>query len=77
MKVVIMELKYKNHSRNGLINNHEYVVNIYPPKNKIYVYTIRFLYDITKQEEMNLDLYYASKISIKNNFEFDNLEIEE
>lgn len=72
-----MEVKYKNHNKNGLINNHEYVVNIYPPKNKVYVYTIHFLYDITEQEEMDLEMNYASKISIEHNFEFDKLEIEE
>lgn len=72
-----MEVKYKNHSRNGLINNHEYVIKIFPPKNKIYVYTIQFLYDITAQEEMDLELTYASQISIKHNFDFNKLEIEE
>lgn len=72
-----MEVKYKNHSRNGLINNHEYVVKIYPPKNKIYVYTIHFLFDTTEQEEMNLEMNYASMISIKHNFDFKELELEE
>ena len=72
-----MEIKYKNHSRNGLINNHEYVVKVFPPKNKIYVYTIQFLYDITAQEEMDLIMNYASMISIKHNFNFKDLEIEE
>ena len=72
-----MEVKYKNHSRNGLINNHEYVVKIFPPKSGIYVYTIHFIYDATAQEEMDLVMNYASKISIEHNFEFDKLEIEE
>ena len=72
-----MEVKYKNRSKNGLINNHEYVVKIYPPKNKVYVYIIHFLFDITKHEEMDLELTYASQISIKHNFEYDKLEIEE
>ena len=72
-----MELKYIQKTRNGLINNHEYVVKIYPPKNKIYVYTIQFLYDITTQEEMDLVMNYASMISIKHNFDFDKLEMEE
>ena len=72
-----MEVKYKNHSRNGLINNHKYVVKIFPPKNKIYVYTIRFLFDITEQEEMDLEMNYASIISIKHNFDFKELELEE
>ena len=71
-----MELKYINHSRNGLKNNHEYVVKIYPPKNKIYVYTIRFLYNVTEQEEMDLEMNYASMISIKHNFEFNDKDLE-
>ena len=72
-----MELKYKNHSRNGLKNNHEYVVKIYPPKNKLYVYTVQFLFDITDQEEMDMEMTFASQISLKHNFEFDKLELEE
>lgn len=72
-----MEVKYKNHSRNGLVNNHEYVVKIYPPKNRIYVYNIQFLYDITSQEEMDIYMPYASMISIKNNFDFKELELED
>ena len=71
-----MEVKYKNHSMNGLVNNHEYVIKIYPPKNKIYVYTIHFLYDITNQEEINLILHYASMISIKHNFDFNDKDLE-
>ena len=78
MKVIIMELKYKNHSRNGLKNNHVYVAKIFPPKNTLYVYTIQFLFDATDQEEMDLELTYASQISINQNFDYDGkLEIEE
>jgi hypothetical protein len=76
-KVIIMELKYKKHSRNGLKNNHVYVVKIFSPKNKLYVYTIQFMFDATDQEEMDLELTYASKISISQNFDYDELEIEE
>ena len=73
-----MELKYKNHSRNGLKNNHIYVAKIFPPKNKSYIYTIQFLFDATDQEEMDLELTYASQISINQNFDYDGkLEIEE
>ena len=72
-----MEVKYKNHSRNGLINNHEYVVKIYPPKHGVYVYTIEFIYDSTAEEEMDLVMNYASMISIKHNFDFDKMELEE
>lgn len=72
-----MELKYIQKTRNGLTNGHSYVVKIFPPKNKVYVYNIQFLYDITSQEEMDLTLNYASKISIKHNFDFKELELEE
>ena len=73
-----MELKYKNHSRNGLKNNHTYVVKIFPPKNKTYVYTVYFLYDATEQEEMNMMMTFASKISINQTFDYNGeLEIEE
>ena len=76
-KVIIMELKYKNHSKNGLKNNHSYVAKVFPPKNKLYVYTVQFLFDITEQEEMDLVLEYASQISLKHNFQFNNLELED
>lgn len=72
-----MELKYINRSKNGLKNNHVYVAKIFPPKNKLYVYTIQFMFDATDQEEMDLELTYASKISINQNFDYDELEIEE
>ena len=72
-----MELKYIQKSRNGLQNNHSYVVKVFPPKNKIYCYTVQFLYDITNQEEMDLVLEYASQISLKHNFQFKKLELEE
>lgn len=72
-----MELKYIQKTLNGLKNNHSYVVKIFPPKNKIYVYTVQFLYDITDQEEMDLVLEYASQISLKHNFQFDKLELED
>ena len=56
-----MELKYKNHSRNGLKNNHVYVAKIFPPKNKLYLYTIQFLFDATNQEEIDLELRFCKK----------------
>ena len=71
-----MEVKYKNHSRNGLINNHKYVVNIQPPKHGVYVYTVEFIYDSTAEEEMDLVMNYASMISIKHNFDFNEKEVE-
>lgn len=72
-----MEVKYVKRTRNGLKNNHNYVVKIFPPKTKKYVYDVLFLYDITDQEEMDLTLNYASVISLKNNFIFDKLELED
>ena len=72
-----MEIKYIQKTRNGLKNNHNYVVKIFPPKTRKYVYDVLFLYDITDQEEMDLTLNYASIISLKNNFIFDKLELED
>ena len=72
-----MEVKYIQKTRNGLKNNHSYVVKIFPPKTRKYVYDVLFLYDITEQEEMDLTLNYASIISLKNNFIFDKLELED
>ena len=72
-----MELKYIQKTRNGLTNNHKYVVKVFSPKNKLYVYTVQFLFDITEQEEMDLVLEYASQISLKHNFQFNSLELED
>lgn len=72
-----MEIKYIQKTRNGLKNNHNYVVKIFPPKTRKYVYDVLFLYDITEQEEMDITLNYASIISLKNNFIFDKLELED
>ena len=41
-----------------------------------YVYDCHVIFDVTKQEEMNLWMNYASEISIKNNWEFDKLELD-
>ena len=71
-----MEVKYKNRSRNGLINNHSYVVNVEEPKGHYYAYNFHFIYDITAQEEMDLVVNYSSMISINNNFDYDKWEIE-
>ena len=75
-KKTTMNIKYTQKTRNGLINNHEYVVKIYPPKHGIYVYTIHFFYDSTVDEEMDIVMNYASMISIKHNFDFDEKELE-
>ena len=75
--IKIMELKYIGRTRNGLKNNHSYVVKIFPPATRKYVYDIHFIYDITDQEEIDLIMNYASMISIKHNFKFDKLELED
>ena len=72
-----MELKYIQRTRNGLKNNHSYVVKIFPPKTRKYVYDVQFLYDITAQEEMDMVMNYASLISLQRNFKFDKLELED
>lgn len=71
-----MEVRYKNKSRNGLKNNHSYVVNFTKPHG-FYVYDAHFIYDITEQEEMDIVIQYASEISIRNNLQFNGkLELE-
>ena len=75
-KNTIMNMKYTQKTRNGLINNHEYVTKIFPPKHGTYVYTIYFIYDSTAEEEVDLVMNYASMISIKHNFDFDENELE-
>ena len=72
-----MELKYIGKTRNGLKNNHSYVVKIFPPTTRKYVYDIHFIYDITDQEELDFIMNYASMISIKYNFKFDKIELED
>lgn len=70
-----MQAKYKNKSRNGLIHGHEYVVMFTKPKGQ-YVYDCHVIFDVTKQEEMDLWINYGSEVSIKNNWEFDKLELD-
>ena len=72
-----MEMTYKNHSRNGLINKHKYLVKIFPPSKGRYVYDIHFIYDITLQEEMDMVMNYASIISIRHNFDYDKFQVED
>ena len=71
-----MQVKYKNKSRNGLKNSHEYIVNITKPSGHYYVYDCHVIFDVTKQEEMDILLNFASEISLRNNFEFDKLEFD-
>lgn len=71
-----MEAKYINKSRNGLKNNHEYVVKFSRPMG-YYVYNAHFIYDITEQEEVDIILNYASEKSIKNNFDIKILRLED
>lgn len=71
-----MQVKYKNKSRNGLKNSHEYIVNITKPSGHYYVYDCHVIFDVTEQEEMDILLNFASEISLRNNFEFDKLELD-
>lgn len=70
-----MQAKYKNKSRNGLKNKHEYIVEFTKPTGS-YVYNCHVIFDITKQEEMDILLNFASEISLRNNFEFEKLELD-
>lgn len=71
-----MQVKYKNKSRNGLKNSHEYIINITKPSGHYYVYDCHVIFDVTEQEEMDILLNFASEISLRNNFEFDKLELD-
>ena len=70
-----MQAKYKNRSRNGLKNGHEYIVKFSKPTGQ-YVYDCHVIFDVTKQEEIDILLNFASEISLRNNFEFDKLELD-
>ena len=72
-----MQVKYKNKSRNGLLNKHEYVIKLFEPKGHIYAYTVHFIYDITAEEEMDKVMYYSSKNSINRNFDYNKWETED
>ena len=71
-----MQAKYKNKSRNGLRKGHEYIIKISKPTGHYYVYDCHVIFDVTRQEEINLWINYASEISIKNNWEFEKLELD-
>lgn len=65
-----MQAKYKNKSRNGLRNGHEYIITISKPTGHYYVYDCHVIFDVTEQEEMDLTINYASELSINNNFKY-------
>lgn len=70
-----MQAKYKDKSRNGLKNGHEYVVKFSKPTGQ-YVYDCNVIFDITENEDMNVLLKYASQISIQHSWDIDKLEME-
>lgn len=70
-----MQAKYKNKSRNGLKNGHEYIVKFSKPTGQ-YVYDCNVIFDITENEEMNVLLKFASQISIKNSFDISKIELD-
>lgn len=70
-----MQAKYKDKSRNGLKNGHEYVVKFFKPTGQ-YVYDCNVIFDITENEDMNVLLKYASQISIQYSWDIDKLEME-
>ena len=70
-----MQAKYKDKSRNGLKNGHEYVVKFSKPTGQ-YVYDCNVIFDITENEDMNVLLKYASQISIQNSWNINKLEME-
>lgn len=70
-----MQAKYKDKSRNGLKNGHEYIVKFSKPTGQ-YVYDCNVIFDITENEDMNVLLKYASQISIQYSWDIDKLEME-
>lgn len=71
-----MQAKYKNKSRNGLKNGHEYIIKFSKPTGQ-YVYDCNVIFDVTENEDMNILLKYASQISIQYNWDIDKLEMED
>ena len=71
-----MQAKYKNKSRNGLRNGHEYIIKISKPTGHYYVYDCYVKFDIDTKEEMNVLLKFASQISIKNSFDISKIELD-
>ena len=70
-----MQAKYKDKSRNGLKNGHEYIIKFSKPTGQ-YVYDCNVIFDITENEDMNVLLKYASQISIQYSWDIDKLEME-
>lgn len=71
-----MQAKYKDKSRNGLKNGHEYIVKFSKPTGQ-YVYDCNVIFDVTEKEDMNILLKYASQISIQYSWDIDKLEMED
>lgn len=72
-----MQVKYINKSMYGIDKDNEYIVLFKEPSKGIYTYTAHFIYNVTKQEEMDLFMPYASMKSIERNFKYKKWEIEE
>lgn len=70
-----MQAKYKDKSRNGLKNGHEYIIKFSKPTGQ-YVYDCNVIFDVTENEDMNILLKYASQISIQYSWDIDKLEME-
>lgn len=71
-----MQAKYINKTMNGLTKGHEYVIMFREPSKKIYTYECHIIFDVTKQEEMDKWIPYASEKSIERNWKYDRLEME-
>ena len=71
-----MQGEHKNTWRNRLRNGHEYIIKISKPTGHYYVYDCHVIFDVTEQEEIDILLNFASEISLRNNFEFDKLELD-
>lgn len=71
-----MQAKYQNKTMNGLTKGHEYIIMLREPSKKIYVYDCHIIFNVTKQEEMDMWMPYASEKSIQRNWKYSKLEFE-
>lgn len=71
-----MQAKYIGKTNKWLKHNNEYIVKFTEPKGHCYVYDCHIIFDIKEQEDMDVFLNYASEISIKQNWEYNRLELD-
>lgn len=71
-----MIAKYVNKNMNGLTKKHNYELYFKKGSGRDYGYYCHIAYDLTSEEEIDKYLVYSSLISLKNNWEFEKLELD-